>query len=175
MFFQKYLLLRLYIMTTIIFGANVHQYSTGSRSLLLTKITAMRIILCLDCSSFTEKVLAAMQAILQSLKEYEISVIHVIDETLFSAGAGYEIQMNEDMKTDSTNLKKLSIQYLGEKVHYIEEYGIPRQKIDEILAETDYDILAIGSRSRSILGARLLGGVAEHLLRNSTKPVLVIQ
>ena len=59
----------------------------------------MRIILCLDYSSFTEKVLAAMQAILQSLKEYEISVIHVIDETLFSAGAGYEIQMvSQDKK-----------------------------------------------------------------------------
>ncbi len=135
----------------------------------------MRIILCLDYSPFTEKVLAAMQGILQALKSYEISVIHVIDETLFSAGAGYEMQMNEDLKSDSKQLKKLSIQYLGEKVNYIEEYGIPRQKIDELLAASNYDILAVGSHSRSILGTRLLGGVAEHLLRNSPKPVLVIQ
>ena len=135
----------------------------------------MRIILCLDYSPFTEKVLATMQALIQSFKEYEISVIHVIDETLFSACAGYEMQLDEDLKNDSEHLKKLSIQYLGKKLHYVEEYGIPRQKIDEILTEMNYDILAIGSHSKSILGTRLLGGVAEHLLRNSTKPVLVIQ
>ena len=134
----------------------------------------MRIILCLDYSTFTEKVLATMQTLTQSIKDCKISVIHIIDQTLFTGGTGFEIQLNEDLENDGQNLKKLSTQYLGNGINFIEEYGIPRQKIDEILGGTDYDLLAIGSHSKSILGTRRIGGVAEHLLLNSTKPVLII-
>lgn len=135
----------------------------------------MRIILCLDYAPDTENILTQMQAFVQSLKTYEISVIHIIDETLFASGTGYEMQLGEDLKTDSEQLKQLAIQYLGEKLNYIEAFGIPRQKTDEILAGLTYDLLAIGNRSKNMLGAWLLGGMAEHLLRNSPKPVLVIQ
>ena len=134
----------------------------------------MRIILCLDYSTFTEKVLAGMRALVKSIKESEVSVIHIIDQTLFTGGTGFEIQLNEDLKRDGADLKRLSVQYLGGNINYIEEYGIPRQKIDEILAGSDYDMLAIGSHSKSILGTRRLGSLAEHLLLNSTKPVLII-
>src|ERR1700678_1465843 len=134
----------------------------------------MHIVLCLGYSPFTQKVLTTMHGLIQAFKEYEISVIHIIDETLFAAGTGEEVQMNMDFKQDSNDLKQLSIQCLGEKVRYIEEYGIPRQKIDEILAGLDYDLLAIGSHNRNILGAALLGGIAAHLVNNSQKPVLVI-
>jgi len=134
----------------------------------------MHIALCLDYSSFTEEVLTAMQSVVQSFKEYKVSVIHIIDEALFTVGTGFEIQLNEDLKRDSGDLKKLSIQYLGANVNYIEEYGIPRQKIDGILGALDHDMLAIGNHSKSILGTPRLGGIAEHLLLNSAKPVLVI-
>ena len=134
----------------------------------------MHIAICLDYSSFTEEVLTTMQSVVSSLKEYKVSIIHVIDEALFTAGTGFEIQLNEDLKRDSDGLKELSIQYLGENINYIQEYGIPRQKIDEILAVLDHDMLAIGNHSKSILGTPRLGGIAEHLLLNSTKPVLVI-
>lgn len=134
----------------------------------------MRIILCLDYSTFTEKVLATMQTLARSIKDCKISIIHIIDQTLFTGGTGFEIQLNEDLKNDGEDLRKLSIQYLGNDIGFIEEYGIPRQKIDEILADEDYDLLAIGSHSKSILGTRRIGGVAEHLLLNSTKPVLII-
>jgi nucleotide-binding universal stress UspA family protein len=39
----------------------------------------------------------------------------------------------------------------------------------------NYDLLIIGSHSRHNLGSRLLGGIAEHLLRNAARPVLVIK
>ena len=134
----------------------------------------MRIILCLDYSAFTEKVLAAMQDVVSSFKEPDITVIHVIDQTLFTGGTGFEIQLNEDLENDGENLKKLAAQYLGENIDFIEEYGIPRLKIDEILAGLNYDLLAIGNHSKSILGTMRIGGVAEHLLLTSTKPVLII-
>ena len=158
----------------VMYRANTSQHFSGKGRLILAKIVAMHVVLSLDYSSFTEDVLSGTHAIIQAFKSYEISVIHVIDETLFAAG-GYEVQLNEELKKDGAHLKRMCIEYLGEKVHYIEAYGIPRQKIDELLANMQYDILVIGSRSRSLLGARLLGGVAEHLLRTSTKPVLVIK
>jgi nucleotide-binding universal stress UspA family protein len=134
----------------------------------------MHIMLCLDYSPFTEKVLATMQALVQSFKGCEVSVVHVIDETAFVAGTGFETQLYEDLKKDGEQLKKLSQEYLGNGIDFIEEYGIPRGKIDEILSDAEYDLLAIGSHSKNILGSRLSGSVAEHLLHNSKKPVLVI-
>jgi len=134
----------------------------------------MHIVLCLDYSPFTKNVLNTMQMLVEALKEAKVTVIHIIDETLFSAGTGEEQQLNEDLKRDSDDLKQLASKYLGDKINYVEAYGIPRQKIDEILSGISYDILAVGSHSRSLIGARMLGSLAEHLLRNSTKPVLVI-
>jgi len=134
----------------------------------------MHLVLCLDYSPFTKNVLNTMQMLVEALKEAKVTVIHIIDETLFSAGTGEEQQLNEDLKRDSDDLKQLASKYLGDKINYVEAYGIPRQKIDEILSGISYDILAVGSHSRSLIGARMLGSLAEHLLRNSTKPVLVI-
>ena len=134
----------------------------------------MRVILCLDYSSFTEQVLAAIQTIVKSFRECEIFVVHIIDESLFTGGTGFEIQLNDDLKKDGENLKTLSEKYLGSSITYIEEYGIPRQKLDEILASLDYDLLAIGSHSKSMLGTKRIGGIAEHLLLNSSRPVLII-
>ncbi|MDR3680042.1 MAG: universal stress protein [Flavipsychrobacter sp.] len=134
----------------------------------------MRILLCLDYSPFTEKVLLALQDFIHSLKEYEITVVHVIDETLLYAGTGYEIQLNEELKANSEAIKQSAIKYLGEKVVYREEYGIPRQQIDEVLAEANYDLLVVGRRSKNMLAEMFLGSIATHLLTNCKKPVLVI-
>ena len=134
----------------------------------------MKIFICLDYSSFTEKVLNTTKSFVESLKAADITVLHVIDEQLFFATTGYEVQLGEDLQNESKKLKELCIQYLGAGVKYIEEYGIPRLKIDEVLKEIDYDLLIAGSHSRHGLGERLVGSTAEHLLRNSKKPVLII-
>jgi len=134
----------------------------------------MRVILCIDYSPFTEKILATMQTLLHSCKDCEVSVIHIIEETAFVAGTGFETQLFEDLQTDGEQLKKLCQEYLGNGIDFIEEYGTPREKIDEILAASNYDILAIGSHSKNILGSRVLGSVAKHLLTVGEKPVLVI-
>ncbi len=134
----------------------------------------MQIIICLDYSSFTDKFLSTIQSILKSFKDYEVSIIHIIDEMFFSYGNGNGVEQQEEVMTDGKYLKQLSLKYLGNKINYIEEYGLPRQKIDEILEQSQYDLLIIGSHSTSIYNSTLLGSVAKHLLRTSTKPVLVI-
>jgi nucleotide-binding universal stress UspA family protein len=134
----------------------------------------MKVILCLDYSPFTEEVLATMHDFLLELKHHEITVIHILDERLILEDTGFETQLEAGLKKDSESLKKMCIKFLGEKVQYMDRFGHPKEKIDEILASQKYDLLAIGSHSRSILGVKVLGGVAEHLLRNSKKPVFVI-
>ena len=134
----------------------------------------MKILLCLDYSSFTKEVLATAKSFVESLKTAELSVLHVIDKQLFFATTGYETQLSEDLQRESEELKRLCVQYLGLNVKYIEEYGIPNLEIDETIEQTEYDLLIIGNHGRHGLGERLLGSTAEHLLRHSKKPVLII-
>ncbi len=134
----------------------------------------MKIIICLDYSSFTERVLSTTKSFIDSLNSAEITVLHIIDEQLFYATTGYEIQLGENLESESDELKELCIQYLGADVNYIVEYGIPKLKIDEMIAQINYDLLIAGSHSRHGLGERLVGSFAEHILRNCKKPVLII-
>src|ERR1035438_4731321 len=101
----------------------------------------MKIILCLDYSSFTEKMLDTVKSFISDLNSKEIAVIHIIDEQLFYPTTGYEVQLSDTIKSESTNLKDLCIQYLGPDVNFVEEFGIPKLKIDEVLGEMEYDLL----------------------------------
>jgi nucleotide-binding universal stress UspA family protein len=134
----------------------------------------MQIALCLDYSSSAKQVLVAMQTFIKEIRNPEITVIHIINLALFNGGTGFEPQLDEDLEKDSSELKTLAMQFLGEDIRYIEDHGIPRQKIDELLARIDYDLLVIGNHSKNLLGNPRLGMVATHLLLNSTKPVLII-
>lgn len=134
----------------------------------------MNIVICLDYSSFTEEVLNTAGSFISSLKEAEVTVLHIIDEQLFYATTGYEVQLGEDLESESKKLEALCMEYLGPDIVYNSAYGIPQLKIDEMLGELNYDLVIAGSHSRHGLGERLVGSFAEHLLRNTTKPVLII-
>jgi len=134
----------------------------------------MQIVLCLDYSSFTEKILSEAKKLTEDLKAVDLTVIHVIDQALFYATTGFEVQLGEQLDEESKALHKLCVENFGPGVKYLEEYGIPRLKIDEMLEDMQYDMLIVGSHSRHGLGERLVGGVAEHLLRTGRKPILII-
>ena len=134
----------------------------------------MKIVICLDYSSFTEEVLSTVRTFVDTLISAEITVIHVIDEQLFYPTTGFEVQLGEDMESESKKLESLCIEHLGNNISYLVEYGIPVLKIDDMLSQIDYDLLVAGSHSRHGLGARLVGSFTEHLLRNTSKPLLII-
>jgi len=134
----------------------------------------MKIVICLDNTSFRKKILATAKSFVGDLKSVEITILHIIDEQLFYATTGYEVQLGEDLETESKELKKLCVHYLGVNIKYISEYGVPKLKIDEMLVQMDYDLLIAGTNSRYGIGERLVGSFAEHILRNSRKPVLII-
>jgi nucleotide-binding universal stress UspA family protein len=134
----------------------------------------MKVVLCLDYTTAISKILASAKSFLDELKNAEVTVVHIIDEMLFSSATGHEVQLNETLVTESSNLKAMCKNYFGEKVNYIEEYGIPKLKADEILADMEYDLLVIGSSSSHNLAERLIGGFGDHLLGRSVKPVLIM-
>ena len=135
----------------------------------------MKILICLDYSSFTESVLEHIKKFVQELNAASITVFHVIDEQLFYATTGYEVALNEEMQNESKLLKELCVQYLGSSMQYIEEYGIPKLEIDAAIKHAKHDLIIAGSHSRHGLGERLVGSIAEHILRNSKTPVLIIR
>jgi len=120
----------------------------------------MNIVLCLDNSSFTEKVLTIVKSFVDSLKASEITVLHIIDEQLFYPTTGYEVTLDETLRNESVQLKELCIEYLGASVKYVEECGVPKLKIDEMLGQVAHDLVIAGSHSSHGLGERIMGSFA---------------
>jgi len=134
----------------------------------------MKIILCLAYSSFTKQTLTTVKSFIAALKSYEITALHVIDKQLFLATTGYETQLNDDLQRESHDLKELCIEYLGENITYVEEYGILNLEIHNAMAKNDHDLVLLGNHGGHGLAERLLGSTAEYIIRNSKKPVLLI-
>lgn len=135
----------------------------------------MKVLICVDYSSFTEKVLEGAQIILGTrIPQPEISVLHVLDETLLSAGTGAEPQLLQGMQDNSRKINELAKKYFGSNVNYIEEYGIPRVKIDEVIQQANFNLLVLGTRGRSAVTKMLLGSETQHLLYHAQVPVLLI-
>ncbi len=134
----------------------------------------MKITICLDTSSYTEKILDGMKSIVMGFTTPEITVLHIIDETMLYATTGAETQINETLQNENQQLADLCKQYFGADINYIAEYGQPKLKSDEMLATLSFDLLVVGAHSHQNFENRLLGSFAEHLLQNSRKPILVV-
>ncbi len=133
----------------------------------------MKIVVCLEYTSFAPSLLASIRSVVAEMQQPDITVLHVVDETLFYGTFGFDETLFNTIKAEGAKLYELCEEYLG-PVHYREEYGIPRVKIDETLPDLDYEMLIIGTHARKSLGQRLLGGLAEHLLHTSLVPVLIV-
>lgn len=142
--------------------------------IILRKILSMKILICLDYSSLSEKILEFSKNLAAELKTADVTVLHIVDETLFFTTTGFEVQLGETLHSENTELKEMCIEYLGDNVKYVEEMGIPRLKAEEMLTAIDHDMILIGSYSRHSLAGRLMGGFAEHIMSISKKPVLFV-
>lgn len=135
----------------------------------------MKILICLDYSQHTQKVLDAAKIILGTRVPYpEISVLHVIDTTLIAETSNGSDVAFEELKKEAGNVYKLAKQYLGEGMMYIEEDGAPQAVISRMIESTQYDLLILGTRGRSVVASIFLGSIAEHLLHHSKIPLLIV-
>lgn len=103
----------------------------------------------------------------------ETDVLHITDTRLLAAG-GTEMLTEAILKEQSDSIYTMAKEYLGAGVRYIEEYGIPQAEIDRFISNSQYDLVIIGTRGRSLLASVTLGSVAEHLLHHIQKPLMVV-
>lgn len=136
----------------------------------------MKVIICLDYSKYTEKVLQAVRLLLGTrVPRPNVWVLHVIDQSVLTMATGDKLtQVHEELKNDSAAVYKFAKEYLDEGFQYKEETGLPQAEIMKTLDSTDYDLLVVGTRGRSIVSNVLLGSVSEYLLHHVKKPLLIV-
>lgn len=139
------------------------------------KTYAMKVLICTDYSEYTQRILEGAQMLLAGrIPVAEITVLYVIDETLLSAGSGAEPQIMESLQDNGRLINKMAQQYLGNEVKYLEEYGIPRVVIDQVIDSNPYDLIIFGTHGRSGISKLLFGSEAQHLLQHVKTPMLII-
>jgi nucleotide-binding universal stress UspA family protein len=103
----------------------------------------------------------------------------VIDPMMGSSFGGESLQDLELLnlqKNQSENIVERTIkQFAGDmQVTHFTEYGSTASGIIECSKEFGADLIVIGTHSRSGLDRLLMGSVAEHVVRHSEVPVLVV-
>jgi nucleotide-binding universal stress UspA family protein len=64
--------------------------------------------------------------------------------------------------------------YPYEKTTRLAEEGIPKEAINLIAEQNKVDLIVMGTHGRTGLSHFLMGSVAEHVIRHSTIPVMVV-
>ena len=105
---------------------------------------------------------------------------HVLSDTSLLAmtgGVDY-VSMGtifESAQQEATEkLEHLTHAFQGIPHHTYVRHGLIWQNLAEIIAETEVDLIVVGTHGRTGLGKLLLGSVAEDILRHSPCPVLTV-
>lgn len=140
------------------------------------KMNYKKILIAIDDSAMTEKV--ASQGLQLGLQlNAEIALVSIVDtQFLMTEGSVTPREIVDIIKND---LKK-SQQMLTAKVFkenkvwtFVEE-GKPYEEIIKVANQWTADLIVIGTHGRTGLAHLLMGSVAEHVVRHSKIPVLII-
>ena len=135
----------------------------------------MKVLVCADYSSYTEKIFQAVRQMLGTrIPPAEITVLHIIDDLSLPADDTLQKKVYEEMLANSKKINQMAREYFGSEVMYLEAFGTPQIKIDEMLNNIPHDLLVFGSKGRSALVNALMGSVAQHLIRHEHTPLLIV-
>jgi nucleotide-binding universal stress UspA family protein len=96
---------------------------------------------------------------------------------LTSSGVGIdELELLDIQKSQSENIVDQTIKKFGEGllVTHFTDYGPTADGIINCAKEFNADLIVIGTHNRSGIDRLLMGSVAEHVVRHSPVPVLVV-
>jgi nucleotide-binding universal stress UspA family protein len=146
-----------------------------------------KILVCLDGSELAEQVLpyAAEQARCFCSR---LTLLHVVLEPVMvstgAAGGPEHIekpdvldQIKEEQKQTFVYLERIAeeLREEGLEVEPVLLQGSPGDAIISYAGENNFGLIAMATHGRSGLGRAVFGSVAEHVLRNSDMPLLVIR
>lgn len=135
-----------------------------------------KILIAVDDSPIAEKVAIAGFQLGQQLNT-EIAILSVVDTTALMTDGGVtpgelaEIIKNDYKKNQQMLIDKVFKDY---KVWTFVEKGKPHEMILKVATEWQADFIIIGTHGRTGLSHLLLGSVAEHVVRHSKIPVMII-
>jgi nucleotide-binding universal stress UspA family protein len=133
-------------------------------------------IIAVDNSPTAEKVAREGLEFARQLNA-ETALVSVVDTTfLMTDGSVTPAEMAVIMKNDLRKLHQALIEKLFGKrnVQTFVGEGKPHEIILDISKQWDADLIVIGTHGRTGFSHLLMGSVAEKVLRNSKKPLLVV-
>jgi nucleotide-binding universal stress UspA family protein len=104
-----------------------------------------------------------------------LGVVIEIRKTAFHRSKDVERTNKESVKEAEANVKAMKELFdEGIKVRTLVKKGFPSEKINEVAEKEDCDLIIIASSGKSGLHKFVLGSVAENVLKNAEKDVLLI-
>ncbi|WP_227134465.1 universal stress protein [Halorubellus salinus] len=105
-----------------------------------------------------------------------IHVLHVVDESVrtFVAGFGDESELDDRGKAAVERVAAMARAHDVDVVTAIED-GDPARRIVDYADEIDADVIVSGTHGRSGVERRLIGSVAERLVRRARCPVMTVR
>jgi nucleotide-binding universal stress UspA family protein len=105
-----------------------------------------------------------------------IHVLHVVDESVraFVAGFGDESQLDDRGKAAVERVATMAREHGVDVVTTMED-GDPARRIVDYADEIDADLIVAGTHGRSGVERRLIGSVAERVVRRAQCPVMTVR
>lgn len=128
----------------------------------------MKILICLDYSSVTDKLLHYTKSLVKQVKCAEVTILHIVNETLFYITAGFDGSNSGDTGSEQKELVDFCTRYLGKG------FGNSPGHNAVPVSHPNYDMLLIGGDRHQGIGARLWGGFSEQLLPANKKPLSIV-
>lgn len=116
----------------------------------------------------------AVVSCLDGLKTYGARHCLLLQCLSFSDAASTALSYHTEPLDEMLNEQKGILEKQGFDVEARTVVGAPKQEIARIAAKEDYSLIVIGAQGQSLVGEKLLGGVAYGVLNKTVKPVLVI-
>jgi nucleotide-binding universal stress UspA family protein len=140
----------------------------------------MKILVAVDGSSYTKRMLAYLAAHDEWLGEHHLyTVVHsvsavparaaaVLDKALLKSY--YEDEAEKVFKPIRAFFKKQNLQ-----AEFVSKVGAPADVVVGLANKTDFDLLMMGSHGHGTLGNLVMGSVATKVLAHCKTPVLMVR
>ena len=142
-----------------------------------------RILVCLDGTPLAEQMISYATEVAGKFRATIVllQVLQVPSSLAAASAQGAESVIEEEMKRlayeSSTYLEGLAAPLRGHKikVETVTLEGMPGDAIVDYAKQNAIDLIAIATHGRQNLGRLVFGSVADHVMRNTTIPVLTVK